>query len=293
MKKFWKRANRGLILGGVLILGVSVYEIIDYSRFANGKDEMSSVISGYITDLSNASLATGDLAEYDHEKTDEEKAALYQKLSSVIKTYWTDTHDADDYYYYKKDMLLSVYEVAYDTWYPGYVTEYSVNLSNLSFTKNGPNAALFSVDAQFVVETYGSCEFATPTGYDNSYYDPTISEDDYSDDEYEDYDLDFAISVGVDSTADADDNDSEDDDDFEFYEGKLRTSGTLSFTGELLYEDGGWKISWMDCTYNYSGLETTTAEVEASAHAEFASRMGWANIVTLAYGKANDKGGDN
>ncbi len=258
MKKFWKRANRGLILGGALILGVAVYEIIDYSRFANGKDEMSSVISGYITDLSNASLATGDLAEYDHEKTDEEKAALYQKLSSVIKTYWTDTHDGDNLYCYKKDMLLSVYEVAYDTWYPGYVTEYSVNLSNLSFTKNGPNAALFSVHAQFVVETYGSCEFATPTGYDYTDYDTETSEDEYSDYESEYDESDLGITVTVDSTDNADDNDNEENDNSEFYEGKLRSTGTLLFTGELLYEDGGWKISWMD--YNYSGLETTTVE---------------------------------
>lgn len=248
MNKFWKRANRGLILGGVLILGVVVYEIIDYSRFVNGQDEMESVLSGYITDLGNASIATGDLAEYGHEKTEEEKAALYQKLSSVIKTYWTDTHE-DSYNTYKKDLLLSVYEVAYDTDYPGYVTDYSFNLSQLSFSKNGPNAALFSVEMQLVVDTYGSCMFATPTDYDSSYY---SSSSDTEDDLYEDY-----VEIIVDDDDDTDDD--SDESEIAYYEGNLRTTGTVTLFGELLYEDGGWKISYIDSDYSgFNAAYTTT-----------------------------------
>lgn len=246
MRNFWKRANRGLILGGVLVLGTCTYVGIDYFRFSHGKDDMEQVLRSYTADLAQAAITPTSQAVYEYQKTDAEREAYYQTLGDVIRNYWTDTHDSDaNYYYFKSDMLMSMHTIAYETnllEMPGYITGYTTNISQIKLTKNGPGAAKFSMNADMVVDTYGSCWFPTLSSYENSYYDPKENEDD---DGYTSVTEDD-ITLWVNS----DDEKEETDDELTYYEGSLRTTGSLTYYGELIYEDGTWKISWMDCYWS-------------------------------------------
>lgn len=234
MRNFWKRANRGLILGGVLVLGTSAYVGIDYFRFSHGKDDMEQVLRSYTAALSQAAITPKDQAAYEYQKTDAEKEAFYQALGDVIRTYWTDTHDTGtNYYYVKSDVLMNMHDIAYDTDFPGYVTSYTANIPKINLSKNGPGAATFSMNVDFVIDTYGSCYFPVLVTSEISYYDT-------------------ADNKGDDMDSDMAEDKTDQDDNTEAYEGHLRTTGTLTYYGELLYEDGVWKISWMD--YRSDGM---------------------------------------
>lgn len=246
MRNFWKRANRGLILGGVLVLGTAAYVGIDYFRFSHGKETMEQVLKNYTADLSKAAITPESQAIYEYQKTDAEKEAAYKALGDVIRTYWTDTHDSNaDYHYQKSDLLMNMHDIAYSTELPGYVTGYTANISKVKFTKNGPGAASFSMNLDMVIDTYGPCYFPTLGSYEGSYY---YNKTNGADDEkYTDLYTDEAISLGTDS---AKDDEKENDDDLTYYEGALRTTASLTYYGELLYEDGTWKISWLDCDWD-------------------------------------------
>lgn len=244
MRNFWKRANRGLLLGGVLLLGTVCYVGIDYFRFSHGKDDMEQVLRSYVTDLAGAAVTPESQAAYNHQKAEAEKEAVYKALGDVIRAYWTDAHDSSDgYYIFKSDVLSSMHEVAYSTDLPGYVSSYTANISNIKFRKNGPGAASFSMSAEYVVETYGSCCFPTLEAYNYSLYDAAQKTDGNEFTDTDEDDIDTA------------------EDNFSYYEGTLRSTGTIYYYGELLYENGSWRISWMNSAYDSpSPFETVPQE---------------------------------
>ncbi len=239
MRNFWKRTNRGLLLGGVLVLGTSIYVAIDYGRFSNGREDMQKVLSDYAQALAQASVAPDSQAQYGYEKTSAEQDALYNTLSEIVKEYWTDSFDSQyDYYPRKADMLGSVRYLAYEDDMPGYITSYNCNISQLELKKNGPGAAAFTMATEIVIDSYGCCSFPMlDTRWDIYYEEGAFSGDMTDDMIFEDM-----------TPSDTEIKDTEEgaDDELTYYEGGLRTTGAIAYSGELLYEDGQWKISWID-----------------------------------------------
>lgn len=215
MRNFWKRANRGLLLGGVLVIGVAGYVTIDYIRFMNSRDAIEQTLNDYFTGITQASVTPAEQQSFGYKKTEAQQETYYNNLADVIRAYWTDTFDNSGSYAgcRKSPLLQMAHDVAYDTEYPGYITNYTINLSKLTLSKNGPNAVLFQASASYALDTYGECPYLNLCYYDTVYYD-----------------------------SDSEDNDTE----HTFYEGALRTALDLTIHGELLYENGSWKISYMN-----------------------------------------------
>jgi hypothetical protein len=228
MRNFWKRTNRGLLLGGVLILGTGIYVGMDYYRFNHSKDDMEQTIRSYASNLAKLAITPDSQAVYGYQLTDAEKDTQYSALEQLIRSYWTDTYDnSEDYYIRRSDLLLTMHALVYND-YPsemaGYITDYTVNISKLKLTKNGPNAALFNMTMDVLVDSYGYTAYPALDG------------------------MNFIDSIGSVVSTDSwdDDEDDEASEDDTYYDGALRTTASITYTGELLYEDGAWKISWMN-----------------------------------------------
>jgi len=77
-RKYLKKVNRGLIIGGLLTLILIIYGIVNYTSFLSEKEEISQVAKNYIEDIF---MTNNDC---------DDKTALKEKVYDLIDEYWVD-----------------------------------------------------------------------------------------------------------------------------------------------------------------------------------------------------------
>ena len=87
MKAFWKRTNRGLWLGLVLLVVLLTVIIVGQVRFGREKPKIRQLAKNYITDLLEVNAAVGD-AVGGQPMTDAQKQTQSDALEAVIRQYW-------------------------------------------------------------------------------------------------------------------------------------------------------------------------------------------------------------
>ncbi|MCD8118581.1 MAG: hypothetical protein LUE29_03715 [Lachnospiraceae bacterium] len=168
MKKFLKRANRGLILGGIILVILVVYLVIDYATFSAQKDDIANVVKGYISEMD--ALNT-DADSFDETKFDDTLA----KIQTILETYFCDKSGSQGSYVYTKNKLYTNYQDS-KTWVEiqaegSIITDADFEYTSFSVKKNGPGSAYVTVELtyNYVIEI--------PSASFN--YDDTYGEDDY------------------------------------------------------------------------------------------------------------------
>lgn len=82
-----KKINRGLVLGGILLVALIVFIVVKETQFRKEKPMIRQVASEYVTELLAVNLATQE-AEPEIALTEAQKAAQKDALEEVIRKYW-------------------------------------------------------------------------------------------------------------------------------------------------------------------------------------------------------------
>lgn len=224
MKKFLKKANRGLLLSAIILVVLVIYIVSDYFSFQSQKDTINQTVNNYFTDIYNANLTkTGTLTEHCDE------------IKKIIRSYWSDAETFDSWTTRQSDMidyaeyLITDKEAVLD------ISDVNFSISQMKVKKIGPGYA--SVTLSYSVSI---------TGKSNSYaitpsYCRILSENEDSWDEDEDMD-DLKDSTENNGTSK-----------------KEPVLGTLKYSVpeaviELHKEDGTWKICSFDAYSNSSSF---------------------------------------
>lgn len=151
LKKMWKQTNRGILVGGVLIIGIAAYTLIDNVIF----QKEAPSIEGRFRDYANEFLALNvDDEAYvssGFKWTDELKEKKENAYMSTIDKYWT----AKEYAtmegfnnHTKDDMMRTMYDTYIVEQYPNaYISNVTVNIDDVKIRKSGPNGAALTCEA--------------------------------------------------------------------------------------------------------------------------------------------------
>lgn len=155
MKKFLKRINRGLLLGGIVLAGFVVFVIVDTVSFKKNKPVIQDALQSYISDFENAGVYSGN-----------DKKTFTDNTNMLISNHWTFTDEefsGNLYYAYNQEEYKNMISFALsDSEDNASVSKYSAKVSNVDVSKAGPGYAIVSFDCQTVAEFNGNACIITP-----------------------------------------------------------------------------------------------------------------------------------
>lgn len=145
MKKFLKKANRGLILGAFALVSMIIYIIVDYSSFSNEKPQIKETVENYI----------GGAYEV-LEQND------YEALNEHIKASWTGEPVITTGYFEDKESMLTLYEHLQADKQTGEYGEITYSIEEMSIKKSGPNMACVTVNYSVSMEADCKADLVEP-----------------------------------------------------------------------------------------------------------------------------------
>ena len=164
----FKRLNRGVAAGLIVLLVTCVYVYWDERSFQKDTDVIRGVVESYLKAGEQAAVYPEALQTMDRPLTNEEKKAIIDKSVKVVNEYWVDETVGDRQYSYrnKAGMLSGIRNVmfnemgdrSYGTWSynrtdrKGYVSKASFVIKEAKPVKKvAPKCAMFTVQ---LVRTY-------------------------------------------------------------------------------------------------------------------------------------------
>lgn len=135
MKKFLKKANRGLILGSFVLILLVIYIIIDYSSFSSEKPIIKTTLENYISNFYD------DLSQND-----------YTELKKLVNDSWTPKPVVSSYYNYFHDKTYALNSLSDSNNSLGNYGEISYEIKKVSVKKSGPNMAYAQITFKASVE---------------------------------------------------------------------------------------------------------------------------------------------
>ena len=150
MKKFLKRVNRGLLLGGIVLVGFVVFVITDTMSFKKNKPVIEDAVRSYVEQLGNTAVTKGIT-----------KDEIKKNIDSLINNCWTFSEKeigGMNQSEYKNSLEL----VTEDQDEGAYISKWTASISDVSISKAGPGYAIAQFDCQIVAEFVGNAYFVTP-----------------------------------------------------------------------------------------------------------------------------------
>ena len=89
LKKFLRRVNRGLLLGGIVLAGFVVFVITDTISFKKNKPVIEDEIKSYVSMLEDVGVNKGS-----------DQTSYKEGIDSLINNYWTFSDEKSDLFYY-------------------------------------------------------------------------------------------------------------------------------------------------------------------------------------------------
>ena len=164
MKRFLKKANRGLLLGAFALISLIIYIVVDYVSFSNEKTQIKETVENYIGGVYEA-LEQDD----------------YEALNEHIKALWTGEPVITTGYFEDKESMLTLYEHIQADKPTSEYGEITYSIEEMSIKKSGPNMACVTVSFSTSMEngcnanlvepfcSYTSCWFYTEEENDARY----------------------------------------------------------------------------------------------------------------------------
>lgn len=208
MKKFLKKANRGLILSSVVLVILVTYIIADYVSFQSQKDTINQVINNYYDEIYKTNTDSDGLSDSHH-----------NKVKDIINTYWCDADSSLQWATNKSTMMEFASDIFTDQETVYDISDVDFKIRKIKIKKIGPGYASVSLTYTANITGMSNSCVLTPSNY------RILS--DYEDDYYG-YEDDASKNPEDAST-------------------EQPKKGTLSYTAddvtiELHREDGVWKI---------------------------------------------------
>ncbi len=95
MKLFWKKVNRGLLLGAVLLVALVVLIVVQSVSFRRAKPVIRQEVKDYAGDLLEVMYAVGDRVEPGSELTAEQKQARRERFEAFVREYWQEVPEKE------------------------------------------------------------------------------------------------------------------------------------------------------------------------------------------------------
>lgn len=219
-KRIFKRLNRGLILGLVLLIGLVIYVNIDNANFKKEMPVIQETLNQYLEDCADIAIWSPQYQKLNKivpaDIVDQTKA----KGDAVFNKYWVSSQGENEYG--TKSELVKRYQelLQRNAEGIGYITKWSATLNGMpNIIKSGPRDATVTINYTQVVEFVGAPVINSMMG--------TIFPEEY--------------------TFSKEDN----ADDSDFAKAKRLTSNSYNLNLEMTEVDGVWKIvkagsMWVD-----------------------------------------------
>lgn len=143
MKKFLKKANRGVLLAGFALFLLVIYIYVDYSGFSEEQPKIQETVENYIEDFYK------ELSEND-----------YEGIYKLVDEYWSDELImlGNNRYYEDKEALSQFFEENINYKHKDKYGETSCTINILTVSKLGPGMAKarvnYSAEMELGADTY-------------------------------------------------------------------------------------------------------------------------------------------
>lgn len=156
MKHFFKRVNRGIVLGVVLLIGLAVFIWQDESNFQKETPAIEQTVTSYLDALSKINTFDTNLQKIGTTMTTEQQTAKLQELTKTIDQYWAESNVQN--HAAKSELLAQIKEmVSQNSKGNGYIQKFTVRVNGTpTVKKTGPSNATARVDYTIVMEYTGS-----------------------------------------------------------------------------------------------------------------------------------------
>lgn len=154
MKKFLKKANRGLLLGGIVLAGFVAFVITDTISFKKNKPVIEDEIKSYVSALESVGVTK-----------DADKDVLEKSIDALISDYWTFSNEKNESYYYglnQNEFKNNLELITSNQEEGAYVSKWTAKVGTINISKAGPGFAQVSFDCQIVAEFSGNAYLLTP-----------------------------------------------------------------------------------------------------------------------------------
>ena len=172
MKKFLRKVNRGLVLGGVLIIGTTIYIIADLKNFEKEKPAVEQRVTEYTQAVAKFNITPEKYREYNITIGTEDSQKISADWQAIIDEYWIDKKILENdifYAYDDKSYLEKSVNYYIENKQRGYVTDISIDLTDCKIKKDGPDAAVMTCVANIYYVGLENSGIFTPGGYNNHY----------------------------------------------------------------------------------------------------------------------------
>ncbi len=156
MKNFLKRANRGLILGAIVLVGFVAFVIADTAAFKKNKPQIETAVTDYLDALSECAV------------TSPSKEEFQKKADRLMADYWcSGSGSASDYYYwnittYRDELETAAKEIYSEKGKNNKVTKWNAKPYAFSITKAGAGYARITFTCDITAEFLGDPYLVTP-----------------------------------------------------------------------------------------------------------------------------------
>lgn len=177
-KKRLKKANRGIILGIILIIGVVIFTVIDNANFKKEKPEIETVVENFITELGNKNVLPEKYRNFKGDIPEPEKEAMMSDFSKFIDEYWVFRNQTDGF---RSSELKSSYNDALNIAFESneYLSECTMEARNIKVRKAGPNCATAEFELYSLITSTEQSEIVTPTYNESLGWYTEYSEENY------------------------------------------------------------------------------------------------------------------
>lgn len=154
LKKFLKRVNRGLLLGGIVLAGFVVFVITDTISFKKNKPVIEDEIKSYVSALEDIGVNKGA-----------DQTVYKENINDLISNYWTYSEEKFNSFYYgqnQNEFKNSLEFRIKDSDPNAYVSKWTAKVNNVDISKAGPGYALVEFDCQIVAEFSGNAYLVSP-----------------------------------------------------------------------------------------------------------------------------------
>ena len=154
MHRFWKKVNRGLLLGGVLLLGLIVFIAVKEAQFRQEIPAIRENVEGCMQELLEINI-TPEGVEPGDSLTEAQKADRRAALEAWFDRYWDPSAD-EEVQYCDADELRTRYldvleDMVLDCYYD---VQFSITDQDIDVVPNGPDYATVSLFSDTVKATY-------------------------------------------------------------------------------------------------------------------------------------------
>lgn len=156
VKTILRKANRGLILGLVLLIGLIVFIVVDEQNFQKQQPVIQETVEQYLQDVSGFSIFPEEYQKLDAKVPESAIADQKAKIQEVLDRYWVS--QAGDSWVMNKDQVLSDLSnmLVENSKGEGYVSQWTgISTGKTQITKTGPGRAKVVFPYSVVVEIHG------------------------------------------------------------------------------------------------------------------------------------------